>query len=165
MVSTALPPGARTARCPVKSLRPGAKSPAPSSLRSAGRHRAAEGVRLGRAAGVTRQDHRGLRQLSDGQVQRPEIFPQTRGSQLSRDRDDFRKRSKPPSRFVQRSVGGCGKSTVGPSDETPDAVASIRAAHICAAAPGGPRYDETKTPEQRAGIENGIWTCANQLSR
>ena len=33
------------------------------------------------------------------------------------------------------------------------------AAHICAAAPGGPRYDPTMTPEQRSSIENGIWVC------
>ncbi|QCJ96287.1 hypothetical protein DAA61_10575 [Bradyrhizobium sp. WBAH33] len=57
---------------------------------------------------------------------------------------------------------GCGKSTVGPSDEAPDAVANIGiAAHICAASPGGRRYDASMTPEQRAGIDNGIWTCAD----
>ncbi len=33
------------------------------------------------------------------------------------------------------------------------------AAHICAAAPGGRRYDPTITPEQRSSIENGIWLC------
>lgn len=33
------------------------------------------------------------------------------------------------------------------------------AAHICAAAPGGKRYDPSMTPQQRADIENGIWLC------
>lgn len=61
------------------------------------------------------------------------------------------------------SVEGCGRSTVGPSDEGPAAVTQIGvAAHICAAAPGpgARRYDPAMTPEQRASIENGIWLCA-----
>ncbi|HXR03685.1 MAG TPA: hypothetical protein VN836_03150 [Verrucomicrobiae bacterium] len=33
------------------------------------------------------------------------------------------------------------------------------AAHITAASPGGPRYDASLTPEQRADISNGIWLC------
>lgn len=33
------------------------------------------------------------------------------------------------------------------------------AAHICAAAPGGPRYDSNMTSEQRSSYENGIWLC------
>lgn len=32
-------------------------------------------------------------------------------------------------------------------------------AHIAAASPGGARYDETMTPEQRAAFTNGIWLC------
>ena len=32
-------------------------------------------------------------------------------------------------------------------------------AHICAAAPGGPRYDPNMTPEERAGEENGLLLC------
>lgn len=56
----------------------------------------------------------------------------------------------------------CGHATAGPSDESPIATSSIgTAAHICAASPGGRRYDETMTPEVRAGIGNGIWLCAN----
>ncbi len=34
-----------------------------------------------------------------------------------------------------------------------------KAAHICAAAPGGPRYDIMMTREQRRGINNAIWLC------
>lgn len=34
-----------------------------------------------------------------------------------------------------------------------------QAAHICAAAPGGPRYDAAMTSEQRRSADNGIWLC------
>ncbi len=33
------------------------------------------------------------------------------------------------------------------------------AAHITAASPGGPRYDETLTSDGRSDISNGIWLC------
>lgn len=33
------------------------------------------------------------------------------------------------------------------------------AAHICAASPGGPRYDSRQLPAERASIENAIWLC------
>jgi hypothetical protein len=35
------------------------------------------------------------------------------------------------------------------------------AAHISAAAPGGPRYDPALSPEQRSNIANAIWLCQN----
>lgn len=35
------------------------------------------------------------------------------------------------------------------------------AAHITAAAPGGPRYDKDVTKEERRSISNGIWLCQN----
>ena len=35
------------------------------------------------------------------------------------------------------------------------------AAHITAAAPGGPRYDPSLSPDQRADATNGIWLCQN----
>ncbi|WP_147425619.1 hypothetical protein [Mucilaginibacter gracilis] len=34
-----------------------------------------------------------------------------------------------------------------------------QAAHICAAAVGGPRYQPNMTPEERSSPENGIWLC------
>jgi len=56
----------------------------------------------------------------------------------------------------------CDQATVGPSDESPAATSNIgTAAHICAAAPGGPRYDPLMTPNERAAIDNGVWLCAN----
>jgi len=33
------------------------------------------------------------------------------------------------------------------------------AAHICAASPGGKRYDPNMTNKERSSIENGIWLC------
>jgi len=56
----------------------------------------------------------------------------------------------------------CNITTSGPSEESPSAVINIGvAAHIHAAAPGGRRYDEKMTSEQRSDITNGIWLCAN----
>jgi hypothetical protein len=55
----------------------------------------------------------------------------------------------------------CRVPTIGPG-EGPLAVANIgKAAHIAAAAPGGPRYDASMTPELRSSISNGIWLCSN----
>lgn len=52
----------------------------------------------------------------------------------------------------------CQRQTVGPDGSV--GVASIGvAAHITAAAIGGPRFDETLTPDERSSIENGIWLC------
>src|ERR1700727_2837520 len=62
------------------------------------------------------------------------------------------------------SFTGCQKPTVGPSEESPKAVANIgKAAHICGAAPGpgSRRYDSSMTPTERAGIGNAIWLCAD----
>lgn len=35
------------------------------------------------------------------------------------------------------------------------------AAHITAAAPGGPRYESALAENERAGADNGIWLCQN----
>jgi hypothetical protein len=60
------------------------------------------------------------------------------------------------------SLTGCGKLTVGPSEEGPDAITMIgKAARICGAASGPGRYDPDMAPEQRSDIENGIWLCAD----
>lgn len=60
------------------------------------------------------------------------------------------------------SFTSCGRSTVGPGNEGPESHVTLGvAAHICAAAPGGKRYDASMTPEQRSNIDNGIWLCAN----
>jgi hypothetical protein len=55
----------------------------------------------------------------------------------------------------------CRVPTIGPGQK-PLAVASIgKAAHITAAAPGGPRYDAAMTQEQRKSIDNALWLCSN----
>lgn len=55
--------------------------------------------------------------------------------------------------------------TVGPSRESAIDVATVGvAAHICAASPGGPRYDATMSPDERSSIENGIWLCATHAT-
>ncbi|MBR8239514.1 hypothetical protein [Burkholderia multivorans] len=80
-------------------------------------------------------------------------------------RDDFSEKVK---RAVAARAGwhcsfaGCAKLTVGPSEEAPHASANLgEAAHICAASPGGRRYDPNMTPDERAGINNAIWLCSN----
>jgi hypothetical protein len=56
----------------------------------------------------------------------------------------------------------CQAVTVGPSAESPHSITNIGvAAHITAAAPGGPRYDTSLTSAERSGIGNGIWLCQN----
>lgn len=53
----------------------------------------------------------------------------------------------------------CSRGTLGPSSESEKFINTGVASHICAAAPGGKRYNINMTPEQRSSIENGIWLC------
>lgn len=58
------------------------------------------------------------------------------------------------------SFPDCPQITVGPSEESSEAVARIGvAAHIHAASPGGKRYLAHMTSEERAHINNAIWMC------
>lgn len=51
-------------------------------------------------------------------------------------------------------------TTSGPSLTLPSKATNVGvASHITAAAPGGARFDDSLTSEQRSGIENGIWLC------
>jgi hypothetical protein len=56
----------------------------------------------------------------------------------------------------------CPRLTVGPGKlPTDKAVVLGKAAHITAAAPNGPRYDENMSPaDRRSAIKNGIWLCS-----
>jgi hypothetical protein len=80
-------------------------------------------------------------------------------------RDDFSKRTKSDLALrASYQCSLCKASTVGPSDETSNAVTMIGvAAHIAAAAPGpgARRYDHSMTSDQRGSIDNGIWLCAS----
>ena len=53
----------------------------------------------------------------------------------------------------------CSRGTLGPSSESEKFINTGVACHICAAAPGGKRYNINMTSEQRSSIENGIWLC------
>jgi hypothetical protein len=87
---------------------------------------------------------------------------QSSGKGNSRIRDDFSTRI--IANLAKRanyicSNPDCRKPTAGPHSNPEKAMSIGVAAHICAASPGGPRYDPSQTPEERASIENGIWLC------
>ena len=77
-------------------------------------------------------------------------------------RDDF-------SASVKRVVGErcsflcsnpeCGQPTLGPHEEDERSINFGVAAHICAAAPGGKRYDQRQSARTRKGAANAIWLC------
>src|SRR5262245_51518332 len=65
-------------------------------------------------------------------------------------------------RAAQRcSNSECGAFTSGPHHDDHRAVNLGVAAHITAAAPGGPRFNPNLSAAQRADISNGIWLCRN----
>lgn len=79
-----------------------------------------------------------------------------------RNRDDFTKGT--VLQIAKRagwlcSFPTCRKPTVGATSDDEGEINIGTAAHICAAAPGGPRYDETMPPEERSSVKNGIWMC------
>lgn len=56
----------------------------------------------------------------------------------------------------------CLAFTIGPALGSDDDSVNIGiAAHITAAASGGPRYDDSLSPAKRSSILNGIWLCQN----
>lgn len=82
---------------------------------------------------------------------------------MSNGRDDFSENTK---RIAADRVGyrcsfpGCPNATIGASMDSPTKISKTGvAAHICAAAKGGPRYDANMTPEERSSVENCIWLC------
>lgn len=77
-------------------------------------------------------------------------------------RDDFKAKTID---IMAKRVGyrcsnpNCRKLTCGANDD-PENYSNIGvAAHICAAAPGGKRYDANMTQAERKDIHNGIWLC------
>ncbi len=80
----------------------------------------------------------------------------------NKNRDEFLERTK--LQIAKRagwhcSDPSCHRLTIG-SNSTGDSKINLgTAAHICAAAPGGPRYDPNQTKEQRRSADNGIWMC------
>lgn len=83
---------------------------------------------------------------------------------MAKNRDDF-------TEAVRRKIGqragwlcsfpGCGAPTEGATSDDQGRMSLGTASHICAAAPGGPRYDESMSPEARRSVMNGIWMCRN----
>jgi hypothetical protein len=79
-------------------------------------------------------------------------------------RDDFSAATK---EHLARRVGykcsnpDCGQVTCGPQADPSRAVNVGVAAHISAASPGGPRFEECLSPKQRVDSSNGIWLCQN----
>jgi len=53
----------------------------------------------------------------------------------------------------------CRQPTSGPAQHPGKAANIGVAAHITAASPGGPRYDQSMPSGARSSIENGIWLC------
>ena len=81
----------------------------------------------------------------------------------SRNRDDFTEKTK--LQLAKRagwlcSDPACRRPTIGANSDGDGEINLGIGAHICAAAPEGPRYDETMTPAQRKSPDNGIWMCS-----
>jgi hypothetical protein len=77
-------------------------------------------------------------------------------------RDDFSQVTKDTlAKRVNYCCSQCGQQTTGPHTDPKKAVSIGVAAHITAASEGGPRYDPSLTPDERASAENGIWMCQN----
>lgn len=53
----------------------------------------------------------------------------------------------------------CRAATIGATEDGTGEINIGTAAHICAAAPGGPRYDTSQTADERKAADNGIWMC------
>ena len=62
---------------------------------------------------------------------------------------------------IRCSNPGCRQPTSGPRLDSAKVVNIGVAAHITAAAIGGPRYEATLSSDSRRSIENGIWLCQN----
>jgi hypothetical protein len=79
-------------------------------------------------------------------------------------RDDFTKRTVTE---IAKGVAyrcsnpECRRPTVGANAAQDGTIIIGVAAHICAASPGGPRYNAAQTPEARRSKENGLWLCQN----
>ena len=81
---------------------------------------------------------------------------------MANNRDDFSVKTKD---LLAKRVGfrcsnpACRKLTCGANENPEDYTNLGVAAHICAAAEGGPRFDKRMSPEERKCYENGIWLC------
>lgn len=78
-------------------------------------------------------------------------------------RDDFTKTTKDilAKRVAWRcSFLGCERITIGPGQSSSSQIINVgEAAHITAASPKGPRFDDKMTSPERISVDNGIWMC------
>lgn len=87
---------------------------------------------------------------------------------MKKSRDNF---SKIVISRLERRVNGhcsnpdCRVPTSGPNLGKDSAACIGIAAHIAAAAQGGPRYDKDQTAEERKSFTNAIWLCVNCATR
>lgn len=81
---------------------------------------------------------------------------------MPRSRDDF---SESVRRAVAERAGylctnpECRRLTVGPHSVDGKSVSTGVAAHMAAAAPGGPRFHAEQSNEDRRSVDNAIWLC------
>lgn len=81
---------------------------------------------------------------------------------MANKRDDF---STPTKELLAKRVGmrcsnpDCRKLTCAANSDSEKYTNIGVAAHICAAAEGGPRYEKGMMSEERKAFENGIWLC------
>ena len=81
---------------------------------------------------------------------------------VKNNRDEFTEKTK---LLIAKRAGwlcsdpSCRRSTIGSNSDGDGEINLGTAAHICAAAPEGPRYDLQMTREQRRSPDNGIWMC------
>jgi hypothetical protein len=84
------------------------------------------------------------------------------GNKRAVSRDDFREQTRT---VLARRVAylcsnpDCRQSTIGPQAGGDGVVVLGQAAHITAASPLGPRYEEKLRPDERRSQDNGIWLC------
>ncbi|WP_064198682.1 MULTISPECIES: hypothetical protein [Emticicia] len=77
--------------------------------------------------------------------------------------DDFKQTVK--NKLAERAAyicsnPSCTRMTIGPDNTNQQkSIKTGIASHICAASPGGPRYDISQSPATRQSISNGIWLC------
>ena len=80
----------------------------------------------------------------------------------SKNRDEFSPSTK---RAIERQARGhcsnpaCRRLTHAATSDGAGEINIGQASHICAAAPGGPRYNAQMTSDERAAADNGIWLC------
>lgn len=82
----------------------------------------------------------------------------------SEKRDNFTDKTK---ELLAKRVGyrcsnpACRVSTIGPNSDSEKSMLKGDACHICAASPGGARYDPSMSREARKSYHNGLWLCKN----